>query len=188
MQPHFLFNALNTVSSLMYSDLKAADSAISRLAELLRASLELNEKNETSLEQEIHMLHAYAELMSLRFVERVEISWQIDTAVLHHRVPVMSLQTILENTFKHTIEKSSGLTHIAIDCRLQENDLILLIQDDKGRLTNSPGGIGIKNLRQRLQAIYGEGAALQIQQVQPAGVATRVRIPQVTQSTHSDAQ
>lgn len=177
MQPHFLFNALNTISSLMYSDLKAADTAISRLADLLRASLDLNQEDTTTLQKEIEMLEAYAQLMSLRFVDRVQIDWQIEASTLACRVPVLALQTLLENTFKHTVEKSSGLTTIQIQAYFKGDRLELVVQDDTGVLLPASGGVGLNNLRQRLISIYGEGAELLIQTRAKGGVRTVILIP-----------
>lgn len=177
MQPHFLFNALNTISSLMYSDLKAADTAISRLAELLRASLDLNQADTSALQKEVDMLEAYAQLMSLRFVDRVVIRWQLAPSSLSCSVPVLALQTLLENTFKHTVEKNSRLTTIDIQSRLDEEMLELIVQDDVGVLASETGGVGLSNLRQRLSSIYGERAQLSIRERAEGGVRTCIVIP-----------
>lgn len=182
MQPHFLFNALNTISSLMYSDLKAADTAISRLAELLRASLDLNQADTAPLQKEVEMLEAYAQLMSLRFIDRVLIRWQIAPETLPCLVPVLALQTLLENTFKHTVEKSSGLTTIEIQSYLEEGKLVLVVQDDRGTLTSDTGGVGLANLAQRLLSIYGVCAHLNIQARTEGGVRTSIDIPLSTVS------
>ncbi len=176
MQPHFLFNALNTISSLMYSDLKAADIAITRLAELLRHTLDLAEQTETSLAHELDLLHAYAELMQLRFVDRVSIDWQIDPLAMACKVPTMCLQVLLENTFKHTVEKRSAMTRIWVRVSWQDTVLSLIVEDDVGQLGVNPHGIGLSNLRQRLSVMYGDTAQLQIKQGQPAGVSTEIKI------------
>lgn len=183
MQPHFLFNALNTISSLMYSDLKAADAAISRLAELLRSSLDLNQADTATLQKEVEMLEAYAQLMSLRFVDRVVIRWQLDPTTLPCLVPVLALQTLLENTFKHTVEKRSDLTTIEIQSHIKSGKLILLVQDDRGTLTSTQGGVGLDNLRQRLSSIYGAASSLSMQIRADGGVSTRIEIPVVIVST-----
>lgn len=181
MQPHFLFNALNTVSSLMYSDLKLADTALTQIAELLRGTLDLDEHTETDLAHELRLLQAYAKLMSLRFVDRVEITWDIPDAVLTCKVPVLSLQPLLENSFKHTVERRSQLTHIRVTARLASAQLILVIEDDAGILNQAPDpaspGIGLRNLRQRLQTLHPDRASLQITQLLPAGVRTELRLP-----------
>lgn len=176
IQPHFLFNALNTISSLMYSDLKSADTALSRLAELLRHTLDLGEQTETSLARELDLLRAYAELMQLRFVDRVSIAWQIDPQSLTCQVPTMCLQVLLENTFKHTVEKRSAQTKILIRSSLHEQTLSLIVEDDAGQLGANPAGIGLSNLRQRLAVMYGERASLRIEQCSPAGVRSEVQI------------
>jgi two-component system LytT family sensor kinase len=176
IQPHFLFNALNTISSLMYSDLKAADTAISRLAELLRHTLDLGEQTETTLARELDLLRAFAELMQLRFIDRVSLAWHIDPHSLECKVPTMCLQLLLENTFKHTVEKRSAQTKILIRSSLHEQTLSLIVEDDAGHLGVNPTGIGLSNLRQRLEVIYGERASLHIEQCSPAGVRSEVQI------------
>ncbi|MFZ6748683.1 sensor histidine kinase [Undibacterium sp. Ren11W] len=188
MQPHFLFNALNTVSSLMYSDLKLADTALTQIADLLRGTLELDEQTEIPLSHELRLLQAYAKLMSLRFVDRVEISWEIADQTLTCKVPVMCLQTLLENSFKHTVERRSQLTRIRIAAHLTSTSanarqLVLSVEDDAGVLgdimapTSQTSGIGLNNLRLRLSALYQEQATLQISQLLPAGVRTELRLP-----------
>ena len=180
IQPHFLFNALNTISSLMYSDLKAADKALTRLSELLRASLALSGESQTSLSQEIELLRAYAELMQARFIDRVTIEWELDTAAKACKVPVMCLQPILENTFKHVVEKRSTPTHICIRSRLESGFLILSVEDDAGSLVSQPTtteGIGLANIRQRIEVLYADQASLRLEPLVGAGVKTTLRIP-----------
>ncbi|MFZ6818594.1 sensor histidine kinase [Undibacterium sp. Ji22W] len=181
IQPHFLFNALNAISSLMYTDVDAADRALSRLAALLRHTLDLGEETETSLERELELLHAYADLMLIRFGERVSISWQIDPQTLRCKVPTMCLQVLLENTFKHTVEKRSGLTQISVQANLLADQLQLIVEDDVGHLvtgpSSNPPGIGVHNLRQRLAVMYGERGRIQIEARLPAGVRSEIILP-----------
>lgn len=179
MQPHFLFNVLNTISSLMYSDVKLADTALSQIATLLRASMELGQQSETTLADELKLLQSYAKLMSLRFVDRVAINWDIADNVLGSKVPVMSLQTILENSFKHTVEKRSQLTHIQISAYSEAGQMVVCIQDDAGHLHGGQqgSGVGISNLRQRLQVLYQDKASLQLSDLAPSGVMTELRLP-----------
>lgn len=177
MQPHFLFNALNTISSLMYSDVKAADAAISRLAELLRASMELNQETTISLQKELAVTQAYAQLMAMRFDQRVRLIWDIESSCLDFPVPVMLLQTLLENTFKHTVERRSGLTSIEVQAKLLASSWEVIVQDDAGVLQPNPSGIGLQNLRQRIQTLFGEYATISIEQRDTGGVVTRVHLP-----------
>lgn len=187
MQPHFLFNALNAISSLMYTDVKAADAAISRLAELLRASMDLNQQLTVSLERELEVAKAYTQLMSLRFVDRVEINWHIAPECLALPVPVMLLQTLVENTFKHTVERRSALTKIEVHAVCYEQDWRLIVQDDVGQLRHDTAGIGLQNLRQRLVTLFGDGASLQITQRAEGGVCTEVCLPKMLLASVGEA-
>lgn len=179
MQPHFLFNALNTIASLIYTDPDQADATLIQLADFLRATLQLGGRQQVPLRTELHLLRAYAALMLARFGERVSMDWQVDDAVLDCAVPVMSLQPLLENIFKHTVEQHRQKTAITI--RIQpskDGGLQLQLADDLGRLPSTTrSGVGLNNLRQRLQVLYGDGASLQLTQLEPAGVLAELHLP-----------
>jgi hypothetical protein len=179
MQPHFLFNALNTISSLMYSDVQRADAMLVQLSDVLRATLDVGERHLVPLETELRILRGYAALMSERFADRVSIAWDIDESLLDREVPVMSMQPLLENVFKHTVEKRRQPTAISISAKRQQDTLLLRVQDDSGMLLGggAGGGIGVRNLRERLAALYGERAAFDLIQLSPAGVRAEVRLP-----------
>ena len=179
MQPHFLFNALNTISSLMQTDVARADAVLLQLADVLRASLDLSEQYEVLLSSELRLARGYAALMAERFVDRVEMEWKIDTATLTCSVPVMSLQPLLENVFKHTVEQCRHMTRITVSAALMDDQLVLAVEDDSGHLAASKNsiGIGIVNLRARLEALYLDGASFSLIQLQPAGVRAEVRLP-----------
>lgn len=179
MQPHFLFNALNTISSLMYSDVARADAMLVQLSDVLRATLDVGERHLVPLETELRILRGYAALMSERFADRVSIAWQIDDALLACEVPVMSMQPLLENVFKHTVEKRRQPTIITISAQRQGDTLLLRVQDDSGTLAGggTGAGIGVRNIRERLAALYGERAGFDLVQLSPAGVLAEVRLP-----------
>lgn len=205
MQPHFLFNALNTISSLMYSDVDKADAVLMQLADVLRATLAVSEQQQVPLATELHLLKGYASLMCERFIDRVSIDWQIDQAAMQVQVPVMSLQPLLENIFKHTVEKSRQPTRIRISVARVECDadvadvagaagwLCLTLEDDRGHLSPSApaadgavgvagasgagGGIGLKNVRARLQVLHQDQASLSLTQLAPSGVRAELRLP-----------
>lgn len=179
MQPHFLFNALNAISSLMHSNVEKADATLIQLADVLRATLEMSELHEASLALEMRLVRAYAQLMETRYEDRVTITWQIDEAASNCLIPVMSVQPMLENVFKHTVEHCRQPTKIVISASLQQQTLLVRIADDQGRLDIKEGhaGLGMRNLRARLQLRYGDAASLQLQQLSPAGVATEMRLP-----------
>lgn len=183
MQPHFLFNALNTISSLMHSDVARADSMLVQLSDVLRATLDVGERHLVPLQTELRIVRGYAALMGERFAERVSIRWVVDQAALACEVPVMSLQPLLENVFKHTVEQRRQPVAIQITAVRQHDMLLLAVQDDSGSLpanaaaSVATGGISLGNLRERLAALYGERATLDLRQLAPAGVRAEVRLP-----------
>ena len=178
MQPHFLFNALNTVSSLMRSDVEKADATLIQLAEVLRATLDASEQPETTLDAELRLVRAYSRVMEERFAGRVTVSWDIAGAAHSLKVPVMSVQPLLENVFKHTVERRRHPTSIVVRAHREENTLLVSVEDDGGTLPAEPGaGSGLKNLRQRLAVLYGDAAVLTLEQLSPAGVRAVMRLP-----------
>jgi hypothetical protein len=142
MQPHFLFNALNTISSLMHTDVERADATLMQLADVLRATLDHSGQQQAPLATELRLLRGYAHLMSERFEDRVSIRWDIDEALLGCQVPLMSMQPLLENVFKHTVEQRRQPTAISISAQRDGADLVLRIDDDSGTL-RCPAGSAV---------------------------------------------
>ena len=178
MQPHFLFNALNTISSLMHTDVDKADATLIQLADVLRTTLDVSDVHEAPLSTELRLVRGYARVMEERYAERVTIEWDIAADALGCLVPVMSLQPLLENIFKHTVEQRRACTRIGVLARRDGEELLVRLEDDSGTLTeSSTPGIGVKNLRERLQVLYGDGATLVLAQLAPAGVRAEMRIP-----------
>ncbi|HEU4372046.1 MAG TPA: histidine kinase [Telluria sp.] len=178
MQPHFLFNALNTVSSLMHSDVARADATLIRLADVLRATLDVGELQEAPLSTELRLVRGYAQVMQERYSERVDIAWRIDDAALDCMLPVMSIQPLLENIFKHTVERRRDPTRIVVSVARAAGRLRVTLDDDSGTLAegNAPG-IGLRNLRERLAVLYDGRASLTLSQLAPAGVRARMELP-----------
>lgn len=178
MQPHFLFNALNTISSLMHTDLARADATLVRLADVLRATLALGERTQASLGDELRLAQGYAGVMQERFDGRVTLAWDIEPAALTVLVPAISLQPLLENVFKHTVAQRRALTAIRIEARIIDGVLRLAIEDDGGVLAppHTPG-ITVINLQTRLAALHGARAGLALTALLPAGVRAEMRVP-----------
>lgn len=179
MQPHFLFNALNTISSLVHADPARADATLIDLAGVLRATLALGEQHQASLGDELRLARGYAAVMAARFEDRVAIDWQVEDGVLHRLLPAVSLQPLLENVFKHTVERRRDPTRICVRARCVANELLLSVEDDAGVLASAAPatGLGLANLRQRLAALYGDAASLTLTQPGAAGVRAELRIP-----------
>jgi hypothetical protein len=181
MQPHFLFNALNTISSLMHTDVDKADAMLMQLAGLLRATLSAGDAHESSLETELRLARGYAAVMAERFADRVSIDWRVDDTAASAPLPVMSLQPLLENVFKHTVEHCRQPTRIAVSALRDGDALLLRVEDDRGQLAaGASPGIGLSNLRERLAVRYGGQASLTLSQLLPAGVRAELRVPCVS--------
>jgi two-component system LytT family sensor kinase len=184
MQPHFLFNALNTISSLMHSDVDKADATLIQLADVLRTTLDVSDLHEAPLATELRLAQGYARVMQERYGDRVDINWDIADEALACVVPVMSIQPLLENIFKHTVEQRRQLTRISVSARREDGLLLVRLDDNNGMLGDPPSspaspssGIGLSNLRERLAVLYGERAGLTLAQLAPAGVRAEMRLP-----------
>jgi sensor histidine kinase YesM len=177
LQPHFLFNSLNTISALMQVDVGRADRLLTRLADLLRSSLQVSARHMTPLREELKLLELYAQIMEERFAGRVTLTWNIADDALDAAVPAMLLQPLLENAFKHGVERSRVPVTIRIDAERRADVLHVTIRNSGAMLAATPEmGIGLRNCRERLEVIYGQRANLELAQ-DGDGVAARLTIP-----------
>ncbi len=178
VQPHFLFNALNTISSLIHTDPDTADALLTGLATLLRAATDASQRPEQPLSDELALLHAYADIMTRRFADRVEIRWEVDAAIEHCSVPTLGLQPLLENCFRHVVERRRKPTRVIIRARRSADRLRIEIEDD-GDLQVMPStrGVGLGNLERRLQSLHGTRASLTFHPCPGGGLIARVELP-----------
>jgi signal transduction histidine kinase len=161
LQPHFLFNALNTISATMYEDPAAADEMLGGLADLLRSSLRTAQSDEVPLEEELALLDRYLHLMRARFGERLKVSIELDPQAATALVPSLILQPLVENAIRHGNAERSGRGTIAVRARTEGERLVLEVEDDgpgdarrNGHKTDS--GIGLAATAERLQILYGD--------------------------------
>ena len=177
MQPHFLFNALNTIASLVHSDAAAADAALVRLSTLLRAATDAAARPQHALADELRLARAYAELMTQRYGDRVQLRWHDDASAATCPVPALALQTLIENCFVHAVEKRRATTHIDIGLLRVGNQLQITVADDGGMLASDwRPGVGIANLRERLHALHGAAATLELE-ANSGSVLARLTLP-----------
>jgi hypothetical protein len=177
LRPHFFFNALNTISALMHVDVPRADRLLNRLADLLRATLQWGDKEITSLREEIRVLELYAQIMQERFADRVALTWNVDGAALPGSIPSLLLQPLLENAFKHGVERSRDAVQIVIDGRRDGDRMRVAIRNTGSVLsTERTEGVGLRNCRERLSVLYGEDAKLELTQL-PDAVEASVTLP-----------
>ena len=177
LRPHFFFNALNTISALMHVDVPRADRLLSRLADLLRATLQWGDKEITSLRDEIGMLELFAQIMQERFDDRVTLSWNVDSAALGGAIPALLLQPLLENAFKHGVERSRDVVRIDVEARRDGDRMYIAIRNSGSVLgPDRHEGVGLRNCRERLSVLYGDAAQLQLAQL-PDAVEASVTLP-----------
>lgn len=177
LQPHFFFNALNTISALMHVDVGKADRLVAGLGELLHISLRSGEQEMTPLREELRSLELYAQIMQERFRDRVTVGWHAHPDVVDIRVPTLLLQPLLENAFKHGVERTTGALRIDVAARREADSLVLIVSNTGSTLLPGyPEGVGLRNSRERLMVIYGEAATLSIRNENDT-VAARVVIP-----------
>lgn len=177
LRPHFFFNALNTISALMQVDVPRADRLLSRLADLLRATLQWGDQEITSLREEIRMLELYAQIMQERFADRVTLAWKVDSAALAGSIPALLLQPLLENAFKHGVERSRDAVRIEIEGHREGDSLRIAIRNTGSTLASGVAECGgLRNCRERLTVLYGEAGKLQLTQL-PDAVEASVTLP-----------
>ncbi|MEM0929206.1 MAG: histidine kinase [Pseudomonadota bacterium] len=169
LNPHLLFNALNTVSShILDRDFERADFAIQKLSDLMRLSLENNEARSVTLGQEIDRLEVYLDLERIRFGDSLEIRIDMDDSLETVQVPPMLMQPLIENAMKHGISRSSNGGEIAIQAKKQGDRVVIVVtninngyvayQDE--RASGPSFGVGLRNVEQRLAMAYGPEARL----------------------------
>lgn len=163
MQPHFLHNALNTIAALVHDDPDTADAALLRLSTLLRAATDASRQPLHPLADELALARSYGELMQQRFgAARVRLQWDCAGAP-DIEVPALSLQPLLENAFVHAVERRAALTTIQVAVQQAGAHLRFSVADDgPGPAAGHDPGVALANLRQRLHALYGQAASLQL--------------------------
>jgi signal transduction histidine kinase len=178
LEPHFLFNALNTIAATVHPDPDLADDLLTRLAALLRAATDLTRQPEIELPEELRLLDAYVAIMRARFADRVVVHFEVDEAARKCRVPTLVLQPLIENAFRHAVEPRSVTTTIHVRAHLNQARLTLAVEDDGGVLAAVPQfGVGLTNLRRRLALRYGDRAPLTLSARPGGGVAARIEMP-----------
>jgi two-component system, LytTR family, sensor kinase len=180
LNPHFLFNTLHSISSLMHKDVEAADRMIARLSDLLRAALEGAETQEVSLREEIDLLQLYLSIEQIRFGNRLTVKMNIPPETLGAQVPNLILQPLVENAIKHGIEPRSRPGYIALEAQRQNGTLSLVVSDNGagiGEKGDVKEGVGLSNTRARLQELYGARHRFELSHAEEGGVRVELSIP-----------
>jgi signal transduction histidine kinase len=180
LNPHFLFNTLHAISSLMHRDVEAADRMIMRLSDLLRRTLESADTQEVPLKQELDFLQSYLDIEQIRFGERLTLRWEIATETLDARVPSLILQPLVENAIHHGIGPHAKAGRIEITAGRDNGRLQLEVRDNGSGLpagTQPEEGVGLSNTRARLQQLYGDAHRFELHNATEGGLVVCMTIP-----------
>ncbi|HMD60721.1 MAG TPA: histidine kinase [Opitutaceae bacterium] len=180
LKPHFLFNTLNGIASLMHTDVEAADRMLVRLSELLRITMSHTGAPETTLREEVAFLERYLDIERIRFRDRLEVVIGIDDDAIDARVPSLILQPIVENAVRHGIEPQSRTGRIELRGSREDGRLILTVSDNGGGVpAGGPAreGIGLANTRARLAELYGDQQHFELVNGPDGGLCVRMVIP-----------
>ena len=179
LRPHFLFNALNTVSSVMYRSVEDANRVLQRLGDLLRRSLKGADAQHVALREELDTLELYLDIMKARFGDRLEIVVDTDPAILDAPVPAFVLQPLIENALEHGDPGSGVVAEVRVTVREAGDRLIVTVRDNgPGPTTTGTGnGIGLRNTRERLERLYGPGPHLHLASHGAGGCVVTLELP-----------
>lgn len=182
LHPHFLFNTLNAISTLVHRDPRGADEMITQLSDLLRMSLDSIGVQEVTLGQEIDFLRRYLDIQRTRFHDRLQLRINVPPALIGAIVPNQVLQPIAENAIKHGLAMRPECGRIEVTAQQSGQWLDLSVRDDGPGIHLGPeglplGGIGLRNTRERLRELYGPGAVLSLSNHPDGGALVRLRLP-----------
>jgi LytS/YehU family sensor histidine kinase len=179
LNPHFIFNALNSIRALVDENPSKSKQAINQLSNILRNSLTSDKKGLTNFEDEFKTVQDYLGLESIRFEERLKIDFEIDPKSQNFLVPSLMIQTLVENGIKHGISRLTSGGIIQLKALVDHDHLKIQIRNS-GHFHESkkPKGLGIKNTIQRLKLIYGDEASFRIVNESNNFVLTEIVVPQ----------
>jgi two-component system, LytTR family, sensor kinase len=180
LQPHFLFNSLNAVASLIYRNPAEAERTVLSLSELLRANLYKMDMQETTLGEELEFVWRYLQIMDARFPGQFAVRTEVEPGARDACVPTMLLQPLVENAIRHGLLPGEGRGRVEISARREGRVLRVCVRDD-GRGAEpdggKPGGIGLTNMRARLQYLYGPDHRFEFHSTPDSGTIVDIRLP-----------
>ena len=178
INPHFIFNSLNSIRALIDENPSRARTAITELSNILRSSMQVDKAETVSFEKELNIVKDYLALENMRFEDRLHVEYEIDEDTLDQQVPPMMLQTLVENAIKHGISKHirGGVIKIISDFKNQYHEMAV---QNTGNLNGglNAEGFGLSSTQNRLGLLYGDKASFEIKQVTPSIVEAKVLIP-----------
>ena len=190
LNPHFLFNTLQSISSLMEFDVKAADAMMVQLGDLLRSALDNMESQETSLQSEVDFVGKYLGIEQYRLGQRLKVCMDLAPDTLDAQIPYLTLQPLVENAVVHGISKIANGGELRIQSRRDGDTLSVDVRNDMPAVEQSMSwksiGIGLGNTRERLKQLYGANHTAVVRKIDASRVEVCVRIPFVLHSASKD--
>lgn len=178
VHPHFLFNALQAISTLLHRDPATADALLVRLSDLLRAMLENASGQTLSLKTELELTRRYLEIEQARFGDRLAVTWDVDETLLETPVPSLVVLPLVENAIRHGLSPKIGPGRLTVSAAAEGTSLVVTVSDDGlGATIPLRPGVGIANTRERLEALYGSRASLETETAPGEGFSARVKAP-----------
>jgi sensor histidine kinase YesM len=178
LNPHFLFNALQSIAELMHSDVDAADLMLTRLSELLRLSLSRVGVHELSLREEVDFLRRYLAIEEVRFSDRLRVEFDIEPDVLDAAVPYLVLQPLVENALKHGVARRLEPGFVRIAAHRRDSQLLLEVADNgPGLAAQQQERLGLANTRARLEQLFDRNQQFVLHSDPAGGVRVKLSIP-----------
>lgn len=178
LHPHFLFNALQAISTLLHRDPRTADTLLVKLSTLLRALLDQASDQTLRLGTELELTRKYLDIEQVRFGDRLQVEWAVDPSLLDIPVPSLVVLPLVENALRHGLAPKVGPVRLRVSARSEAGRLLLEVQDDGlGAKPPLSLGVGLGNTRERLRALHGEAAELEAQPLPEGGFLATLRLP-----------
>jgi sensor histidine kinase YesM len=178
IEPHFLFNTLANVQHLVGKDPALANQVLGSLIRYLRSAMPQMRDDTTTLAREVELARAYLEIQRVRMGERLRFSISVDAGIADTTIPPMMLMTLVENAIKHGIDPAKAGGEITIDAARDGEHVLLRVADSgNGIVPTAAPGVGLQNVRERLSALFGGGASLELRERPEQGVEARLKIP-----------
>lgn len=179
INPHFIFNSLNSIRALVDENPQRARKAVTELSNILRSSLQSEKMETVPLEKELNIVKDYLALENMRFEDRLRIEYHIDEDTLDQPVPPMMLQTLVENAIKHGISKqiNGGVVKVSSDFKNNYHELTVQNTGYLNGFKSGDEGFGLSSTTNRLNLLYGDKAKFEIKQMTPSLVEAKVSIP-----------
>ncbi len=182
LNPHFLFNTLNMISSTMYEDIEKADRMLIRLSDLLRGVLNSSKQQVVSIKEELELFNHYISIMEVRFQEKLNIDIHVSDELMQAELPNFILQPLVENSIQNSKDSNNDFIKIKIVIEAKENDLCIGIEDNGPGIDDSQEnliskGRGISTNVKRLESLYSKGFSFTISNSDRGGADVKIRIP-----------